>query len=348
MRHYFNVEEVKQTMRNYEKLFQENFHIVYDGILDFYKKDNPNATYLSYSIHYESFTKEIYLSYTIVKDGNLKDVYKNDELIRKDFSSNSYEYQDMNDSFRTAYEFLEILYGFHRGYVFHDKKNRYQLVATNLEYKSMENTPQMQEAKGYFYDLSRYIQRDLLWGKNLDVLFSTVPADGNIYITNTEAHPCYTNYKELKAFLSIYKDRIGGNEIFLSDGTLKEELKGKTLEEYNLRLIDMDNKCLSGINITKNKEANINFDKISKDISSANFRGYSLKDYTLSGFNIIDTDLRNTSATIDLATCNYNLPGKMQSGTLFDEDNKFVRCGTPLSKEELNAFGIKILKKEMM
>ena len=38
----------------------------------------------------------------------------------------------------------------------------------------------------------------------------------------------------------------------------------------------------------------------------------------------------------------------MQSGTLFDEDNKFVRCGTPLSKEELNAFGIKILKKEMM
>ncbi len=153
---------------------------------------------------------------------------------------------------------------------------------------------------------------------------------------------------DIKSKAADEKIKLTTEELFNSSNRIKKEfLSSSLLSFYDLSLIDCDGKDISGIDISRNLEINIHFDKIVKDIENCNFNGYNLSHTTLRDFNIKDTDLRNTSATIDLETCSLSHEGKMSSGTLFDEDNRFLFGEKELSREEVAMLNIKIYKKEL-
>lgn len=136
------------------------------------------------------------------------------------------------------------------------------------------------------------------------------------------------------------------NFIFSDNHTVLKEYQNRTLEKFDLSAIDFDNRNISGLDISKNPEVHIHFNKIIKDISNCNFNGYDLKKVIFRDFNIQNTDFRNTSATIDLGSCMISYEGKMQTGTLFDEKNKFLFNNKKLTQEEVENLGIKIFEKE--
>lgn len=155
----------------------------------------------------------------------------------------------------------------------------------------------------------------------------------------------YKQYQELVKALTNEETKRNRVNLFSAEGKVLDKYRHRTLEEFDLGAIDFDNKNISGLNISKNPEAHINFDKIEKDLTNCNFNGYNLNKVTLRNFNLTDTDLRNTKATVDLATCVVSVEGKLNSGTLFDEENTFVFGYTKIDRETLNKLNIKIYKK---
>lgn len=153
-------------------------------------------------------------------------------------------------------------------------------------------------------------------------------------------------YEEIIALLEKYTNKLTPNALFSEDGKLLDKYKGKNLDGYTITDTYLDGKNISGLDVSKNLNININFDKIVKDVSGCNFNGYNLKKITFRNFNIQDTDFRNTAATIDLATCTISKEGKMNQGTLFDENNTFLFLNKKLSLEQVKDLGIKIYKKE--
>ncbi|MGN0973393.1 MAG: pentapeptide repeat-containing protein [Bacilli bacterium] len=183
--------------------------------------------------------------------------------------------------------------------------------------------------------------------KDLIDYFSKYPEykPDKIYISK------YSNdYKTYKKLLKIVKEHqliINGKNIknLFINSKINPLYKNQTLEQYDLSNLDFDNKNISGIDISKNPEIRINFDKIVKDLTDSNISGYNLNKYTFRNYNLTNTDLRNTGATIDIASCIINKSGKMGSGTLFDEDNKFIFYDKVLSEEQIKDLNIKIYKK---
>lgn len=155
----------------------------------------------------------------------------------------------------------------------------------------------------------------------------------------------YTDYYKLKNYVDFYDYNHRENLFFDCNGRLWKHLRNASLEEYDLKKVDFTNKNIAGIDITHNREVYINFDKLVKDLSDANISGYNLNEYKFVGWNLSNTDLRNTSATIDILSCNITTGGKMNMGTLFDEDNKFILGDKPISHEEVEKMGIKIYRK---
>lgn len=146
-----------------------------------------------------------------------------------------------------------------------------------------------------------------------------------------------------------YKDKIkiSTRDLF-DDGKIKRMfLNNDILALYDLSDINFEGKNIAGLDISRNLEAKINFDKIAKDVSGCNFNGYDLKKVTFRDFNIKDVDFRNTSATIDLSNCAISFEGKMNTGTLFDEGNQLMYGDKKLSKQEIDVLHIKVYKKEM-
>ncbi|MGN0973392.1 MAG: hypothetical protein ACI4OT_01480 [Bacilli bacterium] len=165
-----------------------------------------------------------------------------------------------------------------------------------------------------------------------------------IYVSTT-----FNDYKIYKNLLKIVKEHqqmLDEKDLknFFVDNKVNPLYKNQTLEKYNLSNINFDNKNISGIDISKNPEVHINFDKIVKDLTNSNIRGYNLNKYTFRNYNLTNTDLRNTGATIDILSCNINTESKMSSGTLFDENNKFIIGNQKIPGNEIEKYGIKIKK----
>ena len=150
-------------------------------------------------------------------------------------------------------------------------------------------------------------------------------------------------YQELVDF--VEQNSTNNINLFTKNNVLLDKYKNRTLEEIDLSNINFDDKNISGIDISKNKEVKINFDKIVKDLSNSNISGYDLNKYKFVGWNLTNTNLTNTKATIDLGSCNISYESKMSPGTLFDEDNKFVFNEKYLSVDEVRNLSIKVIKK---
>lgn len=83
---------------------------------------------------------------------------------------------------------------------------------------------------------------------------------------------------KLQDILEKTDELILYNTDFIFDGNkLFSVYKNRSLKDYDLSKIDFDNKNISGIDISENKNVYINFDKIVKDLSDANISGYDLK-----------------------------------------------------------------------
>ena len=293
-------------------------------------------------------TGETYIEYYISKDGNIKQEYQEEELIHIEEEFREKVYPTMDDNFKRAYDLM--------GFILRFASKTYSVfffffsyfIQPNKHYETIQSGVRILNGEERLETVNMQIQKDFLLDRNLDIIFADFDFNEDLYVKDGNYYRYYTQLKNLDNFITNYKNQFSKERIFDHQGNLKAEYHLKTLEDINLRDVDFDEKCLAYINISKNKEAQINFDKIKKDIHNANFRGYNLKGYTLSGFNIIDTDLRKTGATVDLATCSYSIPGKMSDGTLFDEENSFVRGGMSLTPQEVETFGVKVLKKEMM
>ncbi len=167
---------------------------------------------------------------------------------------------------------------------------------------------------------------------------------GNPYVEFTDIK----DYQRMLQVIDQYKVSENKNLdgfLFASDNTVLDKYKNRSLENYDLCDVDFDSKNISGLDISHNLEAHINFDKLAKDLIGTNINGYDLKKYKFVGWNLTDTDLRNTKASVDLATCIISQEGKMSSGTLFDEENQFFFFEKPLNIKEVKDFGIKIYEK---
>ncbi len=152
--------------------------------------------------------------------------------------------------------------------------------------------------------------------------------------------------KLLQIISSYYNNKNEDDFLFASNNTILDKFKNTSLEEYDLSLVDFDNKNISGLDISHNSEVHINFDKIVKDVSNCNFNGYDLRKIVFKNFDIQNTNFTNTGAIIDIATCTINKESKMNLGTLFDEDNKFVFIDKKLTLNQAKDLGIKIKKLE--
>lgn len=162
-----------------------------------------------------------------------------------------------------------------------------------------------------------------------------------------------SKYNELVAYMEqLNKSTSSTNEIpyvslFDKENKVFLKYQNRMLEKYDLSLNDFTDKNISGLDISKNPEVQINFDKLVKDLTDSNINGYNLEKYKFIGWNLTNTDLRNTKATIDLGTCVITEAGKMNQGTLFDEENQFVFHSKSLNLKQVRDLGIKVYKKEM-
>lgn len=155
------------------------------------------------------------------------------------------------------------------------------------------------------------------------------------------------NYKKFLDCIVKYREINSQTIAFSDNGTLLREYKNRSLEDYNLSNIDWENKDIAGIDISSNiGNVTINFDNLVKTLENANISGYRLDNYYFQDWNLKGADLRNTGASIDLATCKYTVPSKTSNGTLFDEKNKFYIGQHKLSLEEVENIGIKIYTKK--
>ena len=159
----------------------------------------------------------------------------------------------------------------------------------------------------------------------------------------------WVNKKKYQTLEEIIEKKIKLEKINLFDykGEALEKYKGKSLKPYNLEEIHFQGKNISGLDLSQNiDQLHIHFDKLVHDLTNSNISGYDLKKFKFENWNLTNADLRNTGASVDLLNCMVNRSSKMQSGTLFDEENTFYFGKKKLSIEEVEKAGIKVYKKE--
>lgn len=134
------------------------------------------------------------------------------------------------------------------------------------------------------------------------------------------------------------------NGWFFKTDKVREQYKGeKKLEPFDTSSLVFDNKNISGIDISTNiGNITINIDKIQKDLSDTKLKGYDLSGTTLTEFNLLNADLRDTNVGVNIATCMISIPSKVQSGTRFDENNRFYIGSEELSIEMVKKLGFNI------
>lgn len=157
-----------------------------------------------------------------------------------------------------------------------------------------------------------------------------------------------TSEKAYQELLDILYEIKSGKDytIFDKKCNLLDCYKQKSLENIDLNYINFNGTNISGIDISDNiGNLTINFDKIQKDLSNANLKGYDSKGYVLHHFDLTNANLEETNLGIDLATCTISVPSKLEKGTQFDENNTFYFGTKELSTEQVKQLGLSINKR---
>ena len=330
----YTIGEIKTLFTKLNELYHKNYDIFYNEFCRLYGIDEKNKFILKFSI---SSVSKISI---IIASTNKKEYLEmsevgiiNESALTKNFFSGAIE------DAKKAYNNLLVISNFFGIYRFKDSnENTYIIEVEPMRYSYgvlyYGSSQRAFRAEVMTHDLS---------GINESFFMNAYPKIDNLLALYEGKS--YKLFESLRSYINSYEQNMSNDILFDLNGNLKDSMKYRTLEDYDLKKIDWENKRIDGIDVTKNPEVNINFDLIQKDIHGANFKGYNLNKYRLYGFNIIDTDLRDTSACIDLASCNYSYPGKMSKGTLFDESNEFYLGEQPLSSEQVEDLGIKIYRK---
>lgn len=325
-------DEFINTMNDICNIYKENFEIVYNYFLSLYPK------YHFYTFDLVDKNKIILMKDSCVNTYFYRRLIVEKEIIilkNDDIETMIYKSQDkkLQDAYKTLQEMIPLTNSF---YFKCDKKRQYVSYHIDFFKKTLEQI--IIEASDTDYHEYSQLQKNELLIRDDNLILKNLQ-NTDLVIEN------YEEYEKLKRFVSFYNFHHRENLLFDKFGKLYENLKGMSLEDYDLKKVDWTNKNIAGIDITHNPEVNINFDKIIKDLSNANISGYNLNEYRFVGWNLSDTNLKNTSATIDLATCMITLEGKMNPGTLFDESNTFMFGQNKLSQDEVKKLGIKIYKR---
>ena len=163
--------------------------------------------------------------------------------------------------------------------------------------------------------------------------------------TTLEIAPKAT-YESFVDAMAKYRDLTDQIVFFDDKNHLLREYQNRSLEKYDLSKVDWEHKNISGIDISSNvSNLSIDFDVLEKTLENASVRGYRLDHFCFYDWNLKEADLRDTGASIDLASCKYTLPEKVDHGTLFDEENKFFMGQKSLSLQQVQDLGVKIYKK---
>ncbi|MGN0973395.1 MAG: hypothetical protein ACI4OT_01495 [Bacilli bacterium] len=286
--------------------------------LGFFINKEKYYYYKSLGLETDNFDSLIHLFNNVQKINAI--IYKNKESkIKKSY----YYINDDVFSYDIEFEFIKDKnYTLNKGIRIKDEYSFLKLEEIKKEKVQLS----IQQAEDnnyltYYFELLEDINEYSYLLNNEDLSFVTENMNSKILLSNTALFDKYGKIKE----------------IFLHNNLL---------EYYDLSNINFDNQNISGLDISHNPEVHINFDKIVKDLTDSSINGYNLNKYTFRSFNLTNTDLRNTCATIDLATCMITLEGKMSSGTIFDEDNKFIFGDKKLTLEQVKDLGIKIKKLE--
>lgn len=325
--------EFINTINDMCSIYKENFEILYKYFLSLYPE-----------YHYHTFDlwkneKIILIQDDCTATWFYKEKIKRKEIIilkKEKIETMIYECQDL--SIQDAYKNLQEVCGLPACFHFKNKKKKQYVSCFVDSIKNKLAEVLISTGEGE-YRASSILQKNALEIKDDDLLLKNLQND-SLYIEN------YDGFEKVVRFVSFYNFHHRKDLLFDKNGRLYEDLRGVSLENYDLKKVDWNHKNISGIDITHNPEVRINFNKIIKDLSDANISGYDLNKYKFIGWNLSDTNLRDTSAVIDLATCMITLEGKMNSGTLFDENNTFVFEQNELSHEDVRNLGIKIYKKE--
>lgn len=172
----------------------------------------------------------------------------------------------------------------------------------------------------------------------------------------------YNTFLELQEFvkshshyLNIYPTsptlehaKLMEKDLFDENNKIREIFKDPNiLKLYDLSEINFIGKNISGFDVTQNIEnIKIRFDEIQQSLRNCNMEGYPFKGFVLRDFDLIDANLKNTNAGVDLLSCKINQETKMSSGTQFDETNQFYFGNKKLKLKEVENLGIKIYRKE--
>lgn len=348
LKHEVTFSEMKNAFLSLEEIYRENYHILYNGLENYYKKEYPDCKLLAFSCRSLKFyDKEPEIEYYIIKDGSIKKTYEEDEVIHAHYNFRSEVYIELSKDTQISFDLLGVITSFAtQNYEILSRKNSY-FVEPKIMNKSIDVDINLNTSSLTTHSVK--MQRDFLFDRDIDSIFADWDWKGGfnyLYVRNTNYRNDYDRFNKLKTFLNNYNTRFKEDKIFDKYGHLKPMYYQTSLKDIDLSDIDFSKKCLAGIDVSDNiGNVTICFEKIQKDVHDANFRGYHLKGYKLSEFNIIDTDLRETSATIDLASCNYSYPGKMKQGTLFDENNTFYLGEQKISLEQVESMGIKVYRK---
>lgn len=328
----YNIYEIREVFHKFRSIYQENYRNFYREFSKIYtiEEERRDLLRLVFGRGDMDFitgpsVKSTYLRSELFIGGK-------DEIARDLFPTE-------NKDAINSYNILLLLSNFFGNYKFFNKNG--DMCYVNAEPVSYDLGTRQYGRQNYVFH--GFVMIDDLDGIDNSTFLRAPSKPDDTYTCINKSH--YDSFESLKNFIHSYEQDVSNDLLFDLNGNLKDSMKYHTLENYDLKKVVWEDKRIDGIDITKNKEVDINFDKIRKDVHDANFRGYNLKPYRLIGFNIIDTNLRETNANIDLATCNFSYPGKMCKGTQFDETNTFYLGERELTHEEVESLGIKIYKK---
>lgn len=335
----FTRDEIYDTFNKISTLYNKNANIIYSFCKKKYFDDKINKVFYYRLSYKKDFSPEIIITshkwtVTFLLNEEVK-IITPKKIIR---DINNLGTKREKQAYETLKEIIPLLNDYRIKYK--NQKGKIHLTETYSDNNNkiwVKSTPD--ESVLFQTEYYGYVEKN------------TLKIEDDLHLDQKENNPklhmlSLKKYQKLLNCITSDYDKKENDFLFASDDTILDKYKYRSLEEYDLSDIDLDDKNISGLNISHNPEIRINFDKIIKDISECNFNGYNLKKEVLRDFNIKDTDLRNTGATIDLATCSISKEGKMNRGTLFDEDNTFLFFNEKLTAKQVKELNIKVYKKE--
>ena len=163
-----------------------------------------------------------------------------------------YECQDA--SIQDAYKNLQEVCGLPTCFHFKNKKKKQYVSCFIDSIKNKLADVLISTGEGE-YIASSILQKNALEIKDDDLLLKNLQND-SLYIEN------YDGFEKVVRFVSFYNFHHRKDLLFDKNGRLYEDLRGVSLENYDLKKVDWNHKNISGIDITHNPEVRINFNKI--------------------------------------------------------------------------------------